>query len=223
MKIGEIDLEFLGHSGFLISTANGKKVAIDPFHVADTIGKVDVILITHDHYDHCSIADITKIAKKGTVVIIPAAAQSKITKVEGVEMQIVEAGDEFSVGAVKMEAVPAYNVNKPFHQKKDAFVGYLVKIGNVVVYHAGDTDFIPEMEKLTGYGKDGMEFVALLPISGKYVMDVNEAVRAAEILKADLVIPMHYGSGVIGTEEEAQTFVERCKEEGIKAQMLGKL
>ena len=64
-------------------------------------------------------------------------------------------------------------------------MGYVVKIGNVVIYHAGDTDLIPEMEKLTGYGKQGNTFVALLPVSGTYVMTSEEAAEAAFFAQAE--------------------------------------
>ena len=142
MKINEIELHFLGHSGFLISNGNGKRIAIDPYNISDNIEKVDFILITHGHHDHCSIKDISKLVKHGTVIVVPPDVQSKITKIEGVEMQIVEVGDELKFGNIKIEALPAYNVDKEFHPKSEGWIGYLVKINDVVLYHAGDSDKI---------------------------------------------------------------------------------
>ncbi|MBS3065450.1 MBL fold metallo-hydrolase [Candidatus Pacearchaeota archaeon] len=223
MEIGEIKILYLGHSGFLIN--NEKKIAIDPYNVSDgaLAEKADLILITHSHYDHCSIKDIQKLSKKGTIIVVSADAQSKISHVEDVEMQIIEVGDELSFWGVKISAVPAYNVDKEFHPKSEGWMGYIIKMGNVVVYHAGDSDKIPEMSKLSGYGKDGNKFVALLPVSGTYVMTAEEAAEVASLISPNVVIPMHYGAGVAGTLEDAQRFVKLCMQVGLKAEILEKI
>ncbi len=228
MKIGDVTLEWMGHDGFLIS--NGKRIAIDPYNVSDKVEKADVILITHDHSDHCSIKDIQKLAKPGTIVVGIAHIQSAVMKVEGVQVQPIEVGDEVSFDDVVIEAVPAYCLNKYrdaekkslYHPKSEGYVGYVIKIGKVIIYHAGDTDVIPEMHKLTGYGKQGNTFVALLPVSGTYVMSSDEAAEAASLLKPTFAIPMHYGS-VVGTLEDAQKFAEICKEEGIRVEIMEKI
>jgi|SRR3989344_6715059 len=225
MEIKDINLDFLGHSGFLISCKSGaeKKIAIDPYNISDKVPKVDLILITHSHYDHCSIKDILKIVKPGTCIVIPADAQSKITRIENVEMQVVEPGESLEFGNIKIEALPAYNVDKDFHSKKEGWLGYLIKLPGVIVYHAGDSDKIPEMTNLTGYGKHGNEFVALLPVSGKFVMDAEQAAEVASLISPDLVIPCHYGAGVAGTLEDAKTFVKMCEELGLRTRILDKM
>lgn len=222
VEVGDVEIEFLGHSGFLIKY-KGKKIIIDPYNVSQSVKDVDIILITHNHYDHCSIKDIVNVSKKGALVITPADAQSKITRVENVEMQIIEVGDELEMRDIRIESVPAYNIDKTFHPKKEGWMGYVIKMGNTIVYHAGDTDKIPEMNHLTGYGNHKNAFVVLLPVSGKYVMNVDEAVDAADLLKPVLAIPMHYGGGVVGTDNDAEDFVKGCKEKGINAQVLKKV
>ncbi len=220
MHIKDIEIKWLGHSGFLIK--NSKTIYIDPYNIKETDEKADIILLTHSHYDHCSFADIEKIVQEGTKIIIPADCQSKITRFEeSIEMEIVESGRELSLGNMKLAVLPAYNIDKHFHSKDEGWVGYLIKIGNVLIYHAGDTDIIPEMQKLTGYRQSGKEFVALLPIGGRFTMDVEEAVEAAKIIKPTLAIPMHYAS-IIGTKSDAEEFVELCKKEGINALILEK-
>lgn len=214
-------IDYLGHSGFFIQ--NGKSIVIDPYNLSDNPPRADLILITHSHYDHCSIKDIEKVKKEGSVVVVPADAQSKITRVEGVDMQIIEPGDELTFGGVKVEAIPAYNVGKDFHPKREGWIGYVIKFKDVVIYHSGDSDKIPEMRNLTGYGKHGNDFVALLPVSGKYVMDAEEAAEVASLLSPDLAIPMHYGAGVAGTREDAEKFVKLCGEKGLKAEILEKI
>ena len=223
MKIKDVEIQFLGHSGLLIISGNGKRIAIDPYNVSEKVEKVDLILITHSHYDHCSIKDISKLAKGGTVVVVPPDVQSKITKIENVEMQIVEVSDELDLKGVKIETVAAYNIDKDFHPKEEGWLGYVIKIGEVIIYHAGDSDKIPEMKKLTGYGKRDVEFVVLLPVSGGSVMTAEEAAEVASLISPKLAIPMHYGAGVAGTVDDARRFVELCKESGLRAEVLEKI
>ncbi len=220
MKIKEIDLEWLGHASIRIKS--GKKVIyIDPYQIS-VKEKADIILITHSHFDHCSLQDIEKIVKDGTIIVCTADSQSKIARIEKkIKMGLIEAGKGFNVGKIKIQAIPAYNLNKKFHQKSEGWVGYIIQIGSVVVYHSGDTDVIKEMEKLTGYSKKGNYFVALLPVGGTYTMDAEEASRAASIIKPTLAIPIHWGS-IIGSRNDAKKFVELCNAKGIKAEILEK-
>ena len=228
MEIGEVKIEFYGHAGFGL-TANGgmgKKVVIDPFNISNEAEKekADIILITHSHYDHCSIKDIERLVKPGTVIIMTADCQSKITKVDNVNMQVMEVGDKIDVGGVRVEAVAAYNKDKDFHPKSEGWLGFVVKMKDVIVYHTGDSDHIPEMQRLSGHGKHGGgKFVALMPVSGTYVMEAEEAADAASVISPDLVIPMHYGAGVAGTIDDANRFVELCVAKGLKAEVLEKI
>lgn len=230
MRIDGVELTFLGHDGFLIRSEQFS-IAIDPFHVSASLGPVDLVLITHGHYDHCSVEDIRKLLGPKTIVVGPADIQSAILKIEDTHLQPIEPGDLLEFDSVKVEAVPAYNLTKyrdpdkkiVFHSKKEQFLGYVITLGSTVIYHAGDTDVIPEMHRLTGHGKQGNHFVALLPVSGTYVMTPEEAAEAAFILKPEIAIPMHYGSGVVGTIEDAQKFVELCRDQGIHAEVLEKL
>ncbi|MBU0466451.1 MAG: MBL fold metallo-hydrolase [Nanoarchaeota archaeon] len=223
MQIKDINIEFLGHSGFLFTNRTGKKIAIDPYKISDKVPQADLILITHSHYDHCSIEDIQKIARQGTTIVIPADAQSKITKVNDVEIQIIEPGDELTLGNIKIEAIPAYNTNKKFHPKREGWLGYVIKFKELIIYHSGDSDKIPEMKNLTGYGKKENEFITLLPVSGKFVMTAEEASEIASLLSPSLAIPMHYGAGVAGTIKDAEKFVELCKEKNVKAKILERI
>ena len=223
MKVGNVEIKWLGHDGFLIKNLDtGKNIYIDPYNIVENLEKADLILITHGHYDHCSVADIEKIIKEGTKIVATADCQSKITKFNmPIKLEIVEPNQELDLGSIKILTVPAYNIDKHFHSKDEHWVGYLIKINDVVIYHAGDCDVMPEMQKLTGYQQPGKEFVALLPVSGRFVMNSEEAVQAAKILKPTLAVPMHFGS-IVGVEEDAQEFVDFCKEEGINAKILKK-
>jgi L-ascorbate metabolism protein UlaG (beta-lactamase superfamily) len=220
MNIGDVELRWLGHSGFLIK--NHKVIYIDPYNIKPGLEKADIILITHSHYDHCSIADIKSLVKPGTKIILTADSQSKITRLDSpIDIQIVEPNQELNLGELKISTLPSYNLDKQFHSKEEGWVGYVVKINNVIIYHAGDTDFIPEMQKLTGHNQQGKQFIALLPIGGKLTMNAEEAAEAAKLIKPSLAIPMHYGT-IGGELEDAEEFVRLCKKEGINAKILEK-
>jgi len=223
MNIVDVEIEYLGHSGFLL-TYERKKIAIDPYNVSnfEKVGKVDVVLITHSHYDHCSINDIQKLSRVGTIVVVPVAAQSKVLRIKDIDMKIIGVMGEREIDNIKIKAIPAYNIGKNFHQKDDEWLGYIIDFGKVVVYHAGDTDIIPEMKNIKEIYAN-KKIVALLPVSGTYVMNAEEASRAAHLINPDIAIPMHYGIEGIGSLDDAHEFVRLCKENGINAMILDKI
>ena len=191
MKIGDVEIKWLGHAGFLIK--NSKVIYIDPYNIKENSEKADLILLTHSHYDHCSFVDLNKIIKEGTKIIMTADCQSKITRFDiPIRMEIIEQGKELNYGDVKISVLASYNLDKPFHPKGESWVGYLIKTNDVLIYHAGDTDLIPEMQKLTGYKRSEKKFIALLPVGGRFTMSAEEAAEAAKLIKPSLAIPMHY-------------------------------
>jgi L-ascorbate metabolism protein UlaG (beta-lactamase superfamily) len=174
----------------------------------------DAIFVTHDHYDHCSLEDIMKIAEEGTAIFVPAGCQSKIAKIgKTFKINIVEPGQEFEFNGAKIRTVPAYNMNTHFHPKDEDWMGYIIEIAGVRFYHAGDTDMIPEMASL------GKIDVAFLPVDGHFNMKAGDAAKAAMLIKPELAIPMHYGA-IVGTKEDALRFVELCQNEGIRAEII---
>jgi L-ascorbate metabolism protein UlaG (beta-lactamase superfamily) len=220
MKIANVEINWLGHSGFFVK--NSKNIYIDPYNIREGLEKADIIFLTHSHYDHCSFADLKKIVHEGTTIVCPPSCQSSITKFDfPIRIELVEPNQEISIGDIKIATLPSYNKESFFHSKSELWVGYLIKFNDILIYHAGDTDLIPEMQKLTGYKQAGKEFVAMLPVGGRFTMNAEEAVEAAKLIKPTIVIPMHYGS-VVGNESDAEEFKELCDENDIRCEILEK-
>ncbi|UCD21021.1 MAG: MBL fold metallo-hydrolase [archaeon] len=220
MKLGDVELEWLGHASFRIKT-KGKTIYIDPYQLTNP-GKANVILLTHSHYDHCSLTDLEKITRDGTTIICTPDSQSTATRIDlKIDLRVIESGQEIQLDGIKIKAIPAYNLNKKFHPKTEHYVGFVIRIKNTVIYHAGDTDVIKEMQELTGYGKKGNTFIALLPVGGTYTMTAEEAAKAASLIKPTIAIPMHYAS-IVGSSQDAKSFSELCKKQGINVKILEK-
>jgi L-ascorbate metabolism protein UlaG (beta-lactamase superfamily) len=182
----------------------GKRhVYIDPYRVTGREPKADVVLITHGHYDHFSPQDLERLSKPDTQVIAPAAVAELL---EG-EVTSIRPGEvvETAVPGVDVRGVPAYNTSKrdgegrPFHPREAGCLGYEINVRGERLYHAGDTDVIPEMDWVVGAD------VALLPVSGVYVMTALEAAEAARRIQPAVAVPMHWGEH-IGSHEDARSF-----------------
>lgn len=191
------EIHWLGHDTFKI--AGEKVIYTDPFKVKkkDT---ADIILITHEHRDHCSPEDVRKVQGADTVIVATADCAGKLSG----NIKVVKPGDKINVEGIEIEAVPSYNTNKQFHVKERGWVGYIFTVKGQRIYIAGDTDHIPEMKTFKNID------IALLPVSGTYVMTADEAVKAALDIKPKIAIPMHYGS-VVGSKDDAKKFADGLK------------
>ncbi len=196
------NIHWLGHSSFRIE-GDGLVIYIDPWQLTDG-PQADLILISHDHQDHCSPDDVAKIRGANTAVVANKSAAAKLTG----SIEVVAPGDEVTVKGIAISAVPAYNINKfrspgqPFHPQAAGHVGFVITVGGQRIYFAGDTDHIPEM-------KDIKADVALLPVSGTYVMTAVEAAEAAATLQPQVAVPMHVGRA-IGSMNDAETFKQQA-------------
>lgn len=180
-----IKITWLGHASVKVE-GESKIIYIDPWKIKGP--KADIILITHSHFDHYSDDDIKNIASADTIVVGP--------KDVPLAKNNVNPGKSITVKDVAIEAVPAYNVDKQFHPKENGWVGYVLTIEGKRIYHAGDTDRIPEM-------KDLKVDVACLPVGGTFTMDAASAIQAVNDIKPGHVIPIHYGE-VAGTKKDAE-------------------
>ncbi len=195
-------LHWLGHDCFRVD--GPPVVYTDPFQLEGELPPADILLLTHDHFDHLSEPDAAKVMTSATTVIGPAEVAAKAT----FPVEVIAVGETKTVKGATITAVPAYNTDKAFHPKADGKVGFVFKVGGVTYYHAGDTDVIPEMN---GLAPD----VALLPVSGTYVMTAEEAATAARAIKPKVVVPMHYGA-IVGGEGDARRFAALLAGSGIE-------
>lgn len=199
MEIEELigRLHWLGHDSFRLD--GPPVVYFDPWKLKGKPPQADLVLVSHEHTDHCSPDDVRKVSGPDTVIISNAGSAAKLPG-----SKVVKPGDRLTAAGVEVQSVRAYNIDKfrspgvPFHPREADHVGYVVTLEGVRIYFAGDTDHIPEMEDIACD-------VALLPVSGTYVMTVEEAAEAAGTLSPQIVVPMHYGSG-IGTANDGERF-----------------
>lgn len=196
-------IHWLGHDALRID--GPPTIYFDPYKLSAGNPKADLILISHDHSDHCSPEDVAQIQGEDTVIVTIAPAADKLSG----DIRLVKPGSSLTVKGVPIEAVPAYNLNKfrspgePFHPKEEGHVGFVITLDEKRIYHAGDTDPIPEMADLEDID------IALLPVSGTYVMTAQEAVEATEVIRPKVAVPMHVGRG-IGSMDATQLFKEKA-------------
>jgi L-ascorbate metabolism protein UlaG (beta-lactamase superfamily) len=199
-------VEWLGHSGFRIK-APGGYVYIDPYRV-DGGPPADLILITHGHYDHFSPQDVERLSHERTWLVGPPAVAERVSG-RVLSISPGEAVDRELVRGVQVAAVAAYNTSKRdgegklFHPREAGWVGYDLNVRGERLYHSGDTDVIPEMDMVTGVD------VALLAVSGVYVMTADEAAEAARRIQPRTAVPMHWGEH-LGSLQDAEAFADKA-------------
>jgi len=186
---GDLKITFLGH-GSLYFTFGGKVIHVDPFSaVADysTLPKADIVLLAHEHMDHLDLKALNPVRSDKTIVVLPEVCAKQV---EG--GLVMKNGDVKTVGGLKIEAVPAYNIvhkreaGQPFHPK-GVGNGYIITFGDKRVYVAGDTENIPEMKNIKNID------VAFLPMNLPYTMTPEMAADAAKTITPKVLYPDHYG------------------------------
>lgn len=190
------NIQVLTHSSIKIT--GGTTIYVDPFHIVDAANDADIILITHDHFDHFSPEDIAKVIKSDTTLVVPKKMEKQASEIACSQLITVEPGEKKQLGDIGVETVPAYNPLKPFHPKSQGWVGYIIETDGVRIYVAGDTDITKENKEVSCD-------VAMVPIGGTYTMDAKKAAELVNIIAPKVAIPTHYGS-VAGSKKDEDTF-----------------
>ena len=187
-------------------------VYVDPFKINKEYHDADYVFFTHSHYDHFSPEDIEKVKKESTVFIVTEDLKEKAEDLYGKKnILVVKPNEDYHVTDFDFKTTYAYNVNKAFQSKENKWVGYLIQINNKTYYIAGDTDNIEEIQDIECDE-------AFIPIGGTYTMNYKEAAELANVIKAKVVIPTHYGS-IVGDKEDAIKFKELVEGKEVKILM----
>lgn len=197
------NLIWFKHASFLWN--GSKKIYFDPWVIDDSSGKADLILVTHPHYDHFDPETINRLRGESTVII---TSHDCVQKLNG-NIKTLMPGENIRIGNIEIEAVPSYNIDKSFHPKENNWLGYVVSADGIKIYHAGDTDRIPEMKNIAAD-------LVLFPVGGTYTMNWEEAVAAAKDINLKLAIPMHYGY-IVGSQDDGRNFAKKL---GKRAEVL---
>ena len=203
---GDLQITFIGH-GSLMFSIGGRIIHVDPVsQEADysKLSKADLILITHDHSDHMD-------AKAIKILTIPGKTISVLTETCAAAIKggmVLKNGDVKTIADLKIEVVPAYNIqhkrhdSQPFHPK-GLGNGYVITFGDTRVYVAGDTENIPEMKNLSDID------IAFLPMNLPYTMTPEMVVEAVHSFKPRILYPYHFG------KTDTNKIVALLKESGI--------
>ena len=182
-----------------IKLTGSKIIYIDPYKIEEEFHDADFVLCTHTHFDHYSIEDIEKVSKKGTIIIAPSDEQGIIKVIPNVK---------YEIEGLKFKTTYAYNIEKDFHPKANNWVGYIIELDGKKYYIAGDTDNVPEIQKLECD-------IAFIPVGGTYTMNKDEAIELTKTLKAKVIVPTHYGL-IVGEKTDGENFAKSIKNKNVE-------
>jgi L-ascorbate metabolism protein UlaG (beta-lactamase superfamily) len=174
------NIQWLGHGSFLIQ--GPPFIYIDPWRVVRNAFHPDVILISHDHYDHCSVADVTKLRGPETVII---SNQRVADQIDGTT--VLRPWQSMTIDRVCIKAIPAYSPDGTQHPIEQGGLGFVISMNYHDIYYAGDTKIIPEMRHIH-------PDIVILPIDNDDTLSLQEAIKVVEILRPRWVIPSNWGA-----------------------------
>ncbi|MCS7200038.1 MAG: metal-dependent hydrolase [Caldimicrobium sp.] len=191
-------ITYYGHSCFKILSPEGKKIIIDPWITHPLapkdidLGPYDYILITHAHGDH--LGDTIKLARTAVTEVVAIHEIQQYLLAQGVPKATgMNIGGSFRTNSLTFTMVPAmHSSSLPDGSYGGEACGFVITLENgESIYHAGDTGVFGDMSLI---GELYQPKVALLPIGDHYVMGPKEAAKACQLIRAPIVIPMHYGT-----------------------------
>jgi len=192
-------ITWMGHSSIKIKTVDNVVIYIDPYS-GDYDEKADIILVSHDHHDHSNREKIRQAMTEHTVLLT-----TKEVAADFHGAKVMAYWQKEHIGNIIIESVPAYNIGSDHHPKGYG-MGFVIIAEHKIVYFAGDSDLIPEMQQIKAH-------IALLPVGGTYTMNAKEAAEACFRLHPKIAVPIHYG-GIVGHSDDAEAFKELVEEKG---------
>lgn len=201
-------IHWLGHASFRINGPphdDGPVIYVDPWRLPADSPSADLILISHDHHDHCSPEDIERIYGAKTLIM----GNERVSRQLAFPVRVLREwqGASSLCGGASVRAIPAYTPQYAYHDRSYGGLGFLISVSRLDIYYAGDTGLIPEMDKIRCD-------VALLPVGGSYTMGIDEAVEAVARIQPSVAIPMHYGREIPGSKANGRYFLQAVGEAG---------
>ena len=183
-----------------IRIAADKVLYFDPIHISGEPHDADIIFITHEHYDHFSPDDIVRVSNSDSLFVAPESISKTFhaANIPADKVTYLKPNDSTSILGIRIEAVPAYNLMKPFHPKSNGWLGYVVTVDDTRIYVCGDTDATKE-------GKSVKCDIICVPIGGTYTMNANQAAEFVNDVAPKIAIPVHYGT-IVGKPQDADEF-----------------
>jgi len=183
-------ITWLGHSAIKIE--GSKIVFIDPFLAGnptapikpEEIDKADIVVVTHYHSDH--LGDAFSICKKTGATLVSIHEVAVEAEKEGIKAEGMNIGGTVEVNGVKIHMVIAWH-----SAEKGNATGVVVEMDGKKIYHAGDTGLTYDMKLIGEFFEPDLSF---LPIGDRYTMGIPSAVKAVELIKSKVVIPIHYNT-----------------------------
>lgn len=190
-------IKWLGHGSFLIE--GPPIIYIDPWRVARKAFFADAILVSHDHYDHCSVADINKLRGPDTLVLTNELVSETVE-----DCEILRPWQSRTLERGSVKAVPAYSPTHWQHPLSNGGLGFVISINLFDIYYAGDTQRIPEMDLIK-------PDIAILPIDGNGTLNIEDAVTVVRDMRPRWVIPCNYGQQTEGgSAVDARSFQQEA-------------
>jgi L-ascorbate metabolism protein UlaG (beta-lactamase superfamily) len=193
-------IQWLGHGSFRIQ--GPPLIYINPWCVASGPFLADAVLVSHDHYDHCSPGDVCKLAGAGTMVIANELAADFLSECD--DVHVLRPWQSINVGHVNIKAIPAYTPYSAAHAPEAGGLGFVISLDRYDIYYAGDTGVIPEMAQL--YAD-----IVMLPIDGQDTMTPREAAELVNRMKPRYAIPYNWGNPNLGASKgDVREFSQLC-------------
>ncbi len=181
-----------------IRIAGETVIYFDPFRITENRNDADIIFVTHEHFDHFSPEDIQKVRKADTIFVAPKSMETQMLNAGCSNLILLTPNETTTVRNIPVKTIPAYNLLKPFHPKKNGWLGYLITVNGQKIYVSGDMDATKE-------AKSVVCDIALIPIGGTYTMNYKESAEYINIIKPKTAIPTHYGT-IVGKASDGESF-----------------